>query len=168
MKNKKSLFSLYGVFLLLIIGIVVGGAYTFYNAKGFSYLSSDSKACNNCHIMNEVYADYMKSPHSKETDGKPRATCSECHLPHSFFAKWIAKAESGIGHSYAFTFKLDKLPPNLSANEKSKKIVQQNCIECHSKFSENAINATTIPEHTSKDSLSCVACHKDVGHKRRF
>lgn len=118
--------------------------------------------------MNEVYADYMKSSHSKEVKGEPRATCVECHLPHSFIPKWIAKAESGVGHAYAFTFKLDELPTYLSANEKSKKIVQQNCIECHSKVAENAINATTIPEHTGKNALSCVSCHQDVGHKRNF
>lgn len=168
MSQKKSLSTLYGVLLFFVVFIIVGGAYTFYNAKGFSYLSNDSKACNNCHIMNEVYADYMSGPHSKEVNGKPRATCAECHLPHSFIPKWIAKAQSGLGHAYAFTFKLDSLPTNLSATQKSKEIIQQTCIDCHFKVAENVINATTIPEHSGKDALSCVSCHKDVGHKRDF
>lgn len=168
MANKKSLSTLYGVLLFFVVFILVGGVYTFYNAKGFSYFSNDSKACNNCHVMNEVYADYMSGPHSKEVDGKPRATCAECHLPHSFIPKWIAKAQSGLGHAYAFTFKLDSLPTNLSATPKSKEIVQQNCIDCHSRIAENVVNATTIPEHSGKEALSCVSCHKDVGHKRDF
>lgn len=168
MSDKKSLSTLYLIFIFFAVFIVSGGIYTFYNANGFSYLSNDSKACNNCHIMNEVYADYMSGPHSKEIGGKPRATCAECHLPHEFLPKWIAKAQSGLSHAYAFTFKLESLPENLSATPKSKKIIQQTCIDCHSGFAENAINATTTPQHSNKDALSCVSCHKDVGHKRDF
>lgn len=168
MSDKKSLSALYSVLVFVIVFVIAGGIYTFYNANGFSYLSNDSKACNNCHIMNEVYADYMSGPHSKEVDGKPRATCAECHLPHNFVPKWIAKAQSGLSHAYAFTFKLEDLPTNLSATPKSKQIIQQTCINCHFNFSENAINAKTIPQHSSSETLNCVSCHKDVGHKRDF
>lgn len=168
MAEKKTLAVFYGVLLFLVVCVLVEGAYTFYNAKGFSYFSNDSLACNNCHIMNEVYADYMSGPHSKEIDGKPRATCAECHLPHSFISKWIAKAQSGLSHAYAFTFKLEDLPMNLTATKKSKEIIQQTCIQCHAQIAENAVNATTIPQHQGKDALSCVSCHQDVGHKRDF
>lgn len=156
------------VFIFLVVFTITGGIYTFINAKGFSYFSDDPKACNNCHIMNEVYADYINGLHSKKINDKPKATCSQCHLPHDFIGKWIAKAQSGIGHAYAFTFKLDSLPANLSATEKSKKIVQQTCIDCHGKIVESSINPTTIPQHNTKNALNCVSCHKDVGHKRDF
>ncbi len=105
----------------------------------------------------------MAGPHSQKVKGEPRATCVDCHLPHNFVAKWIAKAQSGLGHAYAFTFKLDELPTNLSATEKSRKMVQENCIRCHADFAQTAINATTNP-HADK-SLNCASCHKDVGHK---
>ncbi|MBZ7930100.1 cytochrome c nitrite reductase small subunit [Campylobacter molothri] len=159
---KKTL-SLFNIFLVLLFIFFIIGFYTFYNAKGTSYLSSASESCNNCHIMNEVYNEYMQGPHSKKFKGEPRATCVDCHLPHEFFAKWIAKAQSGLGHAYAFTFKLDELPTNLSANNKSREIIQQNCIHCHADFTQTAINATTNPH--AHDSLKCISCHKDVGHK---
>lgn len=163
--NNSSLLS--KIFALLVVVIVVSGCYTFYNAKGFSYFSDSPQACNNCHIMNEVYDNYLASSHSLVVAGKERATCGDCHLPHSFVSKWIAKARSGVGHAYAFTFKLDELPVNLSANQTSKKIVEQNCISCHTEVASNAINATT---HRGSDvrSLSCVSCHESVGHKRGF
>ncbi|EAI2600067.1 cytochrome c nitrite reductase small subunit [Campylobacter jejuni] len=151
------------IFLVLLFVFFAVGFYTFYNAKGTSYLSNASESCNNCHIMNEVYNEYMAGPHSQKVKGEPRATCVDCHLPHNFVAKWIAKAQSGLGHAYAFTFKLDELPTNLSATEKSRKMVQENCIRCHADFAQTAINATTNP-HADK-SLNCASCHKDVGHK---
>ncbi|WP_258456843.1 cytochrome c nitrite reductase small subunit [Helicobacter sp. 10-6591] len=165
--NNRSSSSLSKIFSLLVVIILVSGAYTFYNAKGFSYLSNDPAACNNCHIMNDVYNDYLAGPHSQKIAGKERATCGDCHLPHSFVSKWIAKAQSGVGHAYAFTFKLDELPMNLEANHKSKAIVQENCINCHIDYASNAVNPTTHAD-AKIQSLSCVSCHADVGHKRGF
>ncbi|WP_276883267.1 cytochrome c nitrite reductase small subunit [Campylobacter cuniculorum] len=166
LEQKSGSSNLLSIFLILLFVFFAVGFYTFYNAKGTSYLSNASESCNNCHVMNEVYNDYLAAPHSKKIDGKPRASCVECHLPHDFVDKWIAKAESGIGHAYAFTFKLDTLPTNLDATEKSKKMVQANCIRCHSDYAAVAINATSKPHGES--SLSCVSCHSSVGHKRGF
>ncbi|MBK1971632.1 cytochrome c nitrite reductase small subunit [Campylobacter sp. 2018MI35] len=166
MKHKKPFLNLFNVFLILLVAFFIIGFYTFYNAKGTSYLSNASESCNNCHIMNEVYNDYLAGPHSKKIAGEPRATCSDCHLPHNFINKWIAKAQSGLGHAYAFTFKLDELPTNLSANEKSKKMVQDNCIRCHADYAASAINATT--NHHSNNALNCASCHSGVGHKLGF
>ncbi|AAP76812.1 cytochrome c nitrite reductase small subunit [Helicobacter sp. MIT 03-1614] len=154
------------IFAILLIAIVIIACYTFWHAKGASYLSNDSEACNNCHIMNEVYSDYLSAPHSQKIAGQPRATCNDCHLPHNFVSKWIAKAQSGVGHAYAFTFKLDTLPTNLSANETSKQMVQNNCVRCHIEYVQNAVNPTTTPGHNN--ALNCVSCHESAGHKRGF
>lgn len=162
-QGKNRLFSLFLVLLFVFFAL---GFYTFYNAKGISYFSNASEACNNCHIMNEVYNDYVKAPHSKKVDNQALATCNDCHLPHNTLSKWIAKAQSGIGHAYAFSFKLNDLPTNLSATKSTKQWVQNNCIRCHSEVAANTINATTAP-HGDK-SLQCVSCHTGVGHKRGF
>ncbi|MWV62856.1 cytochrome c nitrite reductase small subunit [Helicobacter saguini] len=165
--QKQKKFSAYFAIVFALLAVLfISGAYTFHNAKGMSYLSNDSAACNNCHIMNDVYADYLKAPHSKKIKGEPRASCGDCHLPHNFIDKWIAKAESGVGHAYAFTFKLNDLPTNLSATEKTKKIVQQNCMNCHADYATHAINATT--SRGIKDALTCTSCHVGVGHKQGF
>lgn len=164
MEKAKS--NIFGIFLVLLFVFFAVAFYTFYNAKGFSYFSDDSAACNNCHIMNEVYGDYIKGSHSKKVAGVAKATCNDCHLPHSFVSKWIAKAQSGVGHAYAFTFKLNELPSNLSANDRSKHWVQDNCVRCHADMAANAVNPTTNPHQDS--ALSCVSCHPGVGHRRGF
>ncbi|WP_257874289.1 cytochrome c nitrite reductase small subunit [Helicobacter sp. 13S00482-2] len=146
---------------VFILVVVAGGAvFTFYNAEGFSYFSNNSQACNNCHVMNEVYADWNKSSHKRV------ATCGDCHLPHKFISKWIAKAQSGVGHAYAFTFVKD-LPTHFSATKKTEEIVQQNCINCHLPYVQNVVNPTLQNAHQDK-SLKCVSCHKGVGHSRGF
>lgn len=162
-QGKNRLFSLFLVLLFVFFAL---GFYTFYNAKGTSYFSNASEACNNCHIMNEVYNDYVKAPHSKKVDGQALATCNDCHLPHDTIGKWVAKAQSGIGHAYAFSFKLNDLPTNLSATKSTKQWVQSNCVRCHSEVAANTINATTNPHQNN--ALQCVSCHTGVGHKRGF
>lgn len=162
-QGKNRLFS---IFLVLLFVFFALGFYTFYNAKGMSYFSNASEACNNCHIMNEVYNDYVKAPHSKKVNNQALATCNDCHLPHNTISKWIAKAQSGVGHAYAFSFKLNDLPTNLSASKSTKKWVQDNCVRCHSEVATNTINATTNPHQNN--ALDCVSCHTGVGHKRGF
>lgn len=167
MKSKNASLSLMAVILGCLVCLIVGvGFYTFYNAKGMSYFSNDSEACNNCHIMNDVYNDWSRGTHSQKIAGKPRATCNDCHLPHQFLEKWVAKAESGLGHAYSFTFKLDVLPTHLSATQKSKDMIQDNCIRCHGDMASNSVNATMNPH--ANQALSCVSCHAGVGHKRGF
>ncbi len=46
--------------VVCLLGIPAGiGAFTFVYAKGFSYLSTDPRACVNCHIMNQHYDAWL-------------------------------------------------------------------------------------------------------------
>ena len=72
MKNNK--FLKYGALLVFAIAIGVF-IYVITISKALSYLSSDPKACINCHVMNTQYATWQHSSHAQ------RATCVECHLP---------------------------------------------------------------------------------------
>ena len=90
--NKKA------TILAGLLGLLIGtGAFTFKYAEGLSYFSTDPKACMNCHIMTPQYDSWQKSSHHAV------AGCVDCHLPHTFIAKYIAKAENGYHHSKAFT-----------------------------------------------------------------
>jgi hypothetical protein len=62
------------------------------------YFSKDPAACANCHIMNSEYDSWQKASHHTV------AKCVDCHLPHDFVPKYLAKAENGMRHSYGFTF----------------------------------------------------------------
>ena len=97
------------VLFACLLGVAVGiGAFTFVYAKGFSYLSTDPRACANCHVMNTQYDAWLKSGH------RHVAGCVDCHLPHSGLEKWITKGKHGFRHSVAFTLQNFKEPIEIT------------------------------------------------------
>ncbi len=141
------------VVLAVLLGLLAGtGAYTFKYAKGLSYLSADPKACVNCHIMTPQYDSWQKSSHHAA------ATCVDCHLPHDFVGKYIAKAENGWHHSKGFTMQDFQEP--IMIKEKNSQILQRNCVECH----EDMVQDMFRQDITNPDAVSCVHCHASVGH----
>ena len=112
---------------LALLGVAVGvlagvGGYTFLYAEGLSYMSSDPQACVNCHIMRPQYDSWQKSSHHDV------AKCVDCHLPHDFIGKYIAKAENGWHHSKGFT--LQDFHEPIMIKPKNAAILQANCLAC--------------------------------------
>lgn len=145
----------------VLVGIPIGvGLFTFRYAEGLSYFSNDPKACTNCHIMNEQYDSWAKSGHHHV------AVCNDCHLPQAFVPKMMAKTRNGWNHSSAFTLQnfhepIMITPPNAS-------ILQENCLRCHESFVHDITimqaHAGANVQETAEETVSCVHCHKGVGH----
>ncbi len=147
MLNKKL------TFLAVLFGILIGtGVFTFHYAEGFSYFSADPEACVNCHIMTPQYDSWQKSSHHAA------ATCVDCHLPHDFVGKYIAKAENGYHHSKAFT--LQDFHEPIMIKEKNHRILQHNCVECHT----DTVHEMFMRDITDPDAVGCINCHAGVGH----
>ena len=141
------------ILLVALLGIPAGvGAFTFVYAKGFSYLSTDPRACVNCHVMNPQYDGWLKSGH------RHTATCVECHLPHSGLAKWVAKAEHGFRHSAAFTLQNFKEPIEMTPRDRE--LVRVNCVRCH----EGLVQAIADTPGRAHGALDCLHCHSSAGH----
>ena len=139
--------------ILALLGVPVGvGAFTFGYAKGFSYLSTDPRACINCHVMNEQFDAWQKSGH------RHVATCVECHLPYAGLAKWVAKADHGWRHSVAFTLQNFKEPIEITPADRG--IVLDNCVRCHVDLVESIHVTATATE----EALDCLRCHSRAGH----
>ena len=137
----------------IMIGAVLGlGIFTFIYAEGFSYFSNDPKACVNCHIMNDEYASWVKSPHHAV------ATCNDCHVPHQLVPKLISKGRNGYNHSRAFTLQNFHEPIMITAHNAT--ILQENCLSCHGEFVWNMLPGLS----TDPDAVRCVHCHRGVGH----
>jgi cytochrome c nitrite reductase small subunit len=142
--------------LAVLLGVAVGtGAFTFRYAEGWSYFSTDPRACKNCHIMNEQYASWTKAPHHAA------AKCIDCHLPHDFVGKYVAKAENGYHHSRGFT--LQDFHEPILIKERNAQILQENCLHCHEDFVHDIVRGST----TAEDAVRCVHCHRSVGHGAR-
>ena len=139
-----------------LLGTLGGvGAFTFHYAEGFSYFSTDPRACKHCHIMNDQYASWTKSPHHGV------AGCVDCHLPHTFFAKYLAKAENGYHHSKGFT--LQDFHEPILIKPKNAEILQENCLRCHGDFVHDIVGGST----TAEDAVLCTHCHRGAGHGGR-
>jgi len=139
--------------LAVLLGVLAGtGAFTFRYAEGFSYFSADPKACVNCHIMTPQYDSWQKSSHHAA------ATCVDCHLPHTFFAKYVAKAENGYHHSKGFT--LQDFHEPIMIKRKNSRILQRNCVSCH----EEMVHELFRRDIGRPDAVGCIHCHAMVGH----
>lgn len=144
------------LFLSVLMGIVLGtGGYTVRYAEGFSYLSSDPRACVNCHIMRDEYDGWQKASHHAV------ATCNDCHVPHALIPKYMVKAENGLWHSKGFT--LQDFHEPIQLRPVSSRILNANCIECHQDFVNDILGHGVAGDQTT----GCVHCHASVGHGPR-
>lgn len=145
------------VFLVVsLVGMVLGlGAYTFYHAKGYSYLSDNPEACVNCHVMRDQYESWQHSSH------RNWAVCNDCHMPNdNFVNKYYTKALNGWLHSVKFT--TGNFPEPIVINARNNRLAHENCLYCHEPLVDlMLINAD---RHNPQD-LACISCHGNVGHQ---
>jgi len=140
------------VLVAALVGVLAGLAvFTLDYGEGLSYFSTAPAACANCHIMQPQYDSWQKASHHTV------ATCVDCHLPHTFVAKYLAKAENGYYHSKGFTFGGFHEPIAIKA--KNSNILQDNCLLCH-----GAMTADMLVGKGHDDAVRCVHCHAMVGH----
>jgi cytochrome c nitrite reductase small subunit len=141
------------VLLAVLAGILLGvGSYTFLYAKGLSYMSDDPEVCINCHIMQSQYDSWQKSSHHAV------AVCVDCHLPHDFLGKYIAKADNGWHHSKGFTLQNFHEPIMIKAP--NARILQDNCLACH----QDMVHELVVGVNGPAEAVRCVHCHVTVGH----
>lgn len=145
--------------LAFVVSMVVF-AYLVNASKALSYLSTDPKACINCHVMHTQYATWQHSSHAQ------RASCVECHLPtDSTVNKYKAKARDGWNHTVAFT--MNTFDQVLQISEDGANRVQANCISCHARLTEVIIsNSDRYHDFsgTPRTERKCWDCHKYVPH----
>ena len=155
-------------------GVAAGlGLYTFGVARGHSYLTNDPAACANCHIMNEHYGAWMKASH------RAVATCNDCHTPHNLVGKYMVKARNGFWHSFYFTS--GRYPDPLRITESNRVVTEQACRYCHTEITGAIDHGPATAVRTSDgggdpsvslavragaeaEPISCVRCHRHVGH----
>ena len=135
-----------------LIGILTAvGGYTFIYAKGYSYMTHDSAACANCHVMENHYRAWMKSSH------RAVAMCNDCHTPPGLIPKYTTKAINGFNHSLAFT--TGRFHEPLQITRRNEQVTEKACRKCH----EDIVSAIEGP-HPERNRLSCIRCHSTVGH----
>jgi cytochrome c nitrite reductase small subunit len=141
------------IVLATTVGLAAGiGSYAFRYAEGLSYLQTDPRACVNCHIMQPQYDAWQKGSH------RAVAVCVDCHLPHDFVPKYLAKTENGWRHGKKFTTQNFVEPIVVQA--KGRAILQENCLRCHGELVHRMVTATSA----GRDDVPCTHCHSGAGH----
>jgi cytochrome c nitrite reductase small subunit len=148
-------------FLVVLAAIACGmatglGFFAFDYGEGLSYFSKDPRACANCHVMGAEYDSWQKAGHHQV------ATCVDCHLPHDFVRKYLAKAENGFWHSKGFTF-MDFHEP-IMIKPRNASILQESCLRCHEGFVHELVAGSRT---SGENALQCVHCHRGAGHGAR-
>ncbi len=139
--------------LVLTFAIFALGYFAFVSDAA-AYGGSAPETCANCHVMDSQYENWYHSGHENF------AKCTDCHLPHDNFAAYYAeKGRQGAKDTFAFV--TGKIPVAIRANEKTKGIIQANCIHCH----EDA--AETVVMGTQPFDRYCWDCHRAVAHGTR-
>jgi cytochrome c nitrite reductase small subunit len=126
------------------------GAYTFAYARGWAYLTNDPAACANCHVMQEQFSGWIKGSH------RSVAVCNDCHTPPGLIPKYLVKAENGFRHSFAFT--TGRFPDQIRIVPSDLAVTEKACRKCHAEI------VTAIEGPAGTEQLSCVRCHRSVGH----
>lgn len=137
------------------LGIVMGlGLFTFNNAQGLSYFSTNPEACVNCHVMRDQFEGWNHSSH------RNWATCNDCHTPHtSVFAKYSSKALNGWNHSVAFT--TGNFHEPIVITPRNEEILLENCVACHAAVASEILTGGGV--HAGSE-FACLDCHNEVGH----
>ncbi len=119
-----------------------------------AYAGHEPETCNNCHVMDAQYENWYHAGHASA------AVCADCHLPHqNIVSYYLYKGYSGVKDVVSFTLKT--YPAEIRATQQTDKILQANCIRCHTDTVENILAGAQPFER------SCWGCHRGVAHGSR-
>ena len=141
-------------FLIAIAAAVIALGFFVFVSDAPAYGGSAPETCANCHVMDSQYENWYHAPHEKVTE------CVDCHLPHeNTVAYYLEKGRQGGKDVYAFT--TGNIPVSIRASDRSKKIIQSNCLRCH----EQTVESITMgPQAFDR---YCWDCHRNVAHGAR-
>jgi len=156
-------------FWLILASFIIGLIFLISGKAVVTYTSSD-KYCVSCHIHPMADQNWKLSPHYNNRTGNI-VHCVDCHLPPEGRGYLFAKAKHGFKDAYGYFFK-----DSSKINWQEKKLLEnargfvyeKSCLVCHQnlfpvKLSLDGGNAHLLYT-TSKEPLSCINCHLNVGH----
>ena len=168
----------WSVFALLLVGLVMGAIGVVGTQVAVAMTGHNDFCGNTCHShVKFVYPEYLASVHGYNRTGV-KAHCSDCHVPHSYPAKLLYKAEAGIRDGLA------ELRGVISTQEKfeARRWVMANrvwdemrannsanCRTCHTPESMNAVkqseDAVKAHKKFTSGKATCIDCHTGMAHK---
>lgn len=174
MTKQKWLFGGASVGLLLIV-FIVGVIFTGGFNMALAWTNTES-FCISCHEMQTNYNEYKKTIHNSNRTGV-RATCPDCHVPHEFGPKMMAKLHAAKDVWHHITGLIDtkekyenyRLTMAKDVWEKMKATDSRECRNCHKvesmAFDEQQGRAARKHKSIKETGKTCIDCHKGVAHE---
>jgi cytochrome c-type protein NapC len=165
--------------LPFVIILVAGGIGGILFWGGFNWameLTNTEQFCIGCHEMRDnPYKELQATIHYKNRSGV-RAICSDCHVPHEWFAKVKRKIEASneVFHKVLGTINTPekfeanrlRLATNVWNSMKARDSLE--CRNCHSIAAmdpHKQSQAAQVMADAAKNGLTCIDCHKGIAHK---
>lgn len=166
------------VFVLLLVGLLFGSAAVIGTQVMVHYTGTTAFCGNACHSMQAfTLPEFRQSIHYANRSGV-QASCSDCHIPHSYPYVLFYKARAGIRDAY------HEMRGTIGTQEKyererwrmANKVWDEmrannsaNCRTCHSDEGMAASKQSASAQRNHKKFLAgestCIDCHTGVAHK---
>jgi len=160
----------------LVLGGAIVGAVGF---SGFEYAiheTSSDEFCLVCHAQ-DMGLEMPGTVHESNSVGL-QATCADCHLPHSFWPKVVAKTKAGVKDTYHHILgTIDTLEKFEAHRMHMATIVWEDmngndsreCRYCHDQskwdLAKQAEKAREYHGPALANGKTCIDCHKGIAHK---
>jgi nitrate/TMAO reductase-like tetraheme cytochrome c subunit len=168
----------WSVFALVFVGLVVGATSVIGTQVALAVTGTDEFCGTTCHSHEKfVYPEHKLSTHYASRTGV-RAMCVDCHVPHSYPAKLVVKAEKGMTDALAelrgtiaTRAKFDKERWRLANKvwEEMRADNSANCRSCHDPAAwdskKQSEDATRQHRKFAAGKATCIDCHTGVAHK---
>jgi len=168
----------WSVFALLLVGGLAGAVSVIGTQVAVAVTGTDEFCGNACHSHAKfVYPEHKESIHYSNRTGV-RATCSDCHIPHSYPAKLLYKAKAGITDAIAEARgvistqeKFDKERWRMANHvwDEMRADNSANCRTCHDPAAMNSAKQSedAVKQHKkfAAGKATCIDCHTGVAHR---
>ena len=159
-----------------VIGLVLVGGLLFAGGKEVVDKTNELKFCTSCHEMKDNnYEEYKTTIHARSRTGV-QAVCSDCHVPHGFWA--VAKrklfAVNDIYHHLIGTedtkekFEAHRLELAKKVWRHLKETDSAECRNCHNQQAmdpeQQGPTARQQHQKIGKDGKTCIDCHYGIAH----
>jgi cytochrome c-type protein NapC len=168
----------WSVFALLLVGLMAGAVGVVGTQVAVAVTGTNEFCGNACHSHTKfVYPEYKASVHGSNRTGV-QATCSDCHIPHSYPAKLFYKAEAGIRDGIAEMQGAISTQEKFEAKrwemanhvwEEMRANNSANCRTCHTPEAMSAEKQSedAVKQHKkfASGKATCIDCHTGMAHK---
>jgi len=156
---------------LAVLGLGVAASWAVMDTM--IHATGDHEFCSSCHSHAPIGSSYRESLHGGNNAVGWRATCSDCHIPHdsALHYLWVKGVHGVVDPTMEFLKEPYDIDWHANRERREKYVYDSGCLKCHLYLRESTeSNRKAFRPHrryfNNPDDLSCVGCHKHVGHAR--